>query len=256
MRYIGEEFRNALNDKRKLKIIYRRLTHFILAKHGGAENIPRIKHQDCIRSSTTRILFLIKKIEGAHLHSQIDNFPLKATPPKQMWCQLLETQLPQINSTQTFKFLHKLLLQNIYEIKHITLPNSIKQLLQEDFKHYYITPTKLIKQALDIAEQLFCHPKCNTTYLNPYTNHHPPSTLKEEYIIINHNIEPRTREPPIHPLIPPHSPQSKLPLNIKNNPVRYPIHSILNHKEIKTKDKYKITKNYQTFYVNEIYLTT
>ena len=45
----------------------------------------------------------------------------------------------------------------------------------------------------------------------------------------------------------PHPPQPKPSLNIKNNPIRYPIHSILDHKEIKTNDKYKITKKYQTF---------
>ena len=59
LRCIGEQLRNALNDKGRLDIIYRGLTHFILAKYGGAENIPKIKHQDCIESLTTRALFLI-----------------------------------------------------------------------------------------------------------------------------------------------------------------------------------------------------
>ena len=118
---------------------------------------------------------------------------------------------------------------------------------QEEFKHYYIILTKLIKQALDITEQLFCHPRCNPTCLNPCTNHHPPHTLKEDYITRDHNIEPRSREIPINPPMPLHPPQPKPLLNIKNNPIRYPIHSILDHKEIKTKDKYKITNKYQTF---------
>ena len=158
LRCIGEQLRNALNDKGRLGTIYRGLTHFILAKHGGAKNIPKIKHQDCIRSPTIRTLFLIKKARGAHLRSTMDNFPLKATSLEQMWCHLLATQLPQINPTQTLKFLHKLLLQNIYEIKHITLPNGTNLMTLEDFKHFYVTPTKIIKQALDIAEQLFYHP--------------------------------------------------------------------------------------------------
>ena len=67
LRCIGEQLQNALNDKGRLGIIYKGLTHFILAKHGGAANIPRIKHQDCIRSPTTRTLFLIKRAGGAHL---------------------------------------------------------------------------------------------------------------------------------------------------------------------------------------------
>ena len=151
LKCIGEQLQNTLNDKRRLGIIYRGLTHFILVKYGGAKKIPRIKHQDYIRSPTTRTLFLIKKARGAHLRSQIDKFPLKATPLEQIWCQLSKTQFPQINPTQTFKFLHKLLLQNIYEIKHITQPNGTNLMSHEEFKYYYITPTKLIKQALDIA---------------------------------------------------------------------------------------------------------
>ena len=193
-----------------------------------------------VRSSTTKTLFLIKKTRGAYRCSQIDNFPLKATPFEQIWCQLVEIQIPQFSPTQTFKFIHKLLLQNIYEINHITSLNGKNLMSQEDFKHYYVTPTKLIKQALDI-------PKCNPTCLNPCTNHHPPRTLKEEYITMDHNVESRTREIPTHPPTPPHPPQPKPSLNIKNNPIRYPIHSILNYKEIKTKNKHKITKKYQTF---------
>ena len=173
LRCIGEQLRNALNDKGRLGIIYRGLTHFILAKHGGAKNIPRIKHQDYIRSPTTRILFLIKKAGGAYLRSNIDNFPLQATPLEQMWCLLSTTHLPHINSPQTLKLLHKLLLHNIYEIKHLTLPNGINLMTLEDFKKFYSKPTKLIKQALDIAEQLFCHPRCKLVKrLATTTTHH------------------------------------------------------------------------------------
>ena len=247
LRCIGEQLQNALNDKGRLGIIYKGLTHFISAKHGGAENIPRIKHQDCIRSPTTRTLFLIKKTSETHLCSNIDNFPLKATPLEQIWCQLSITQLPQINPIQILKFLHKLLLQNIYEIKHIILPNGINLMSQEDFKFFYTKPKKLIKQAVDIAKQLFCHPRCNPNCRNPCNNHHPPRTLKKEYIILDHNIEPRIAESHTHPPMPPHPPQPLSSPNIKNNPIRHPIQSILNHKEIKTKDKYKITKKYQTF---------
>ena len=53
---------NALNDTRKLGIIYRGLTHFILAKYGGAQEIPRIKQHDCLRSPTTRTLYLMEAL--------------------------------------------------------------------------------------------------------------------------------------------------------------------------------------------------
>ena len=66
-----------------------------------------------------------------------------------------------------------------------------------------------------------------------------------------HNTSPQHRTKnhrnSYSPPTPPQPPQPLPPPNIKNNPVRYPIHSILDHKEIKTKDKYKITKEYQTF---------
>ena len=48
LRCIGQELRNVQNDKGELRIIYTGLTYFILAKHGGAANIPTIKHQHCI----------------------------------------------------------------------------------------------------------------------------------------------------------------------------------------------------------------
>ena len=46
LRCIGEQLQNPLNDKGRLGIIYRSLIHFILAKHGEAKNIPKIKYQD------------------------------------------------------------------------------------------------------------------------------------------------------------------------------------------------------------------
>ena len=125
---------------------------------------------------------------------------------------------------------------------------------QEKFKYYYITPTKLIKQALDIAEQLFCHPRYIPTCLNPCIHYHPPRTPKEDYITKDHNIEPGTREIPIHPPMPPHPPQPKPLLNIKNNPIRYPIHSILDHKKINI--NIRSPKNTRPSCINGIFPTT
>ena len=64
LKCIGEQLRNALNDSGRIGIIYRGLIQHILAKHGGAEDIQRIRPQDCIKSPTTRTLFLLKKKEG------------------------------------------------------------------------------------------------------------------------------------------------------------------------------------------------
>ena len=181
--------------------------------------MPRIKHHNCIRSSITKTLYLIKKASGAHFCSTIENFPLEATSLEKTWQSILTDLNPQINHIQSHKFIYKLLIHNIYNIKHLTLANGTNLMFHEDFKHYYTTPTKLIKQSLDMATQLYCHPSCNLNRPNPCPNHHPPCTLKQEYITIDHNIESRNRETPIHPSIPPHP---KTPLNIKKQPNKIP----------------------------------
>lgn len=48
LKIIGEQLQHSLNDKRRPKKIFICLTHYILAKHGDAFNIPRIKYHDCI----------------------------------------------------------------------------------------------------------------------------------------------------------------------------------------------------------------
>ena len=48
IRCIREQLQSALNDKGRLGKIYNGLTRYILAKHGGSQNIPRIKTYDCL----------------------------------------------------------------------------------------------------------------------------------------------------------------------------------------------------------------
>ena len=112
-----------------------------------------------------------------------------------------------------------------------------------DFKNYHYNPTKLIKSALNIAQQLFCHPSCppQCQQLCPY--HHPPRTLKDNYIIINHNILPRQPEPPVHPPNPPHPHQPPPPREVLKNPRQSPIHTIFDHKQQHYTDSNGITKN-------------
>ena len=76
---IGEQLINALNDTRRLGKIYNGLTTHILAKHGGALNLPRISRHDCIRSPITRTFFLLKTIGGIHLKSKLEKFLLLPT---------------------------------------------------------------------------------------------------------------------------------------------------------------------------------
>ena len=179
LRCIGEQLRYALNYTDILGKIYRGLTHYILAKHGGAQEIPRIKHQDCIRSPVTRIIYLIKKAGAAHLRCTLENYPLEATSLEKIWYQMATSLFPQMNPTQILKPIHKLLLHNIYDIKHLTLSNGTNMILHEDFEYYYTKPTKLIKQTLNTTTQLFCQLGCNLNRQNICPIHHPPRTLKQ-----------------------------------------------------------------------------
>ena len=61
LRCISEQLISALNDTGRLGIIYKGLTHHILAKYGGTEEIPRITHNDCTKSPITRTLYLMNK---------------------------------------------------------------------------------------------------------------------------------------------------------------------------------------------------
>ena len=119
-----------------------------------------------------------------------------------------------------------------------------------DFQTYYKTPTILIKSALHIAEQLFCQQSYNHNCPNQCNRHPQALILHEKYIINNSELLPRTPENFSHPPQPqqPQQPQQpNPPSNIKNDPIKFPIYKILNHKSNTTKDKYKITKHYHKY---------
>ncbi len=117
----------------------------------------------------------------------------------------------------------------------------------EDFKTYFKTPSKLEKSALQIAEQLFCYPRCTPNCLNNCVIHPLARTLKTKYVSNNQHIVVRT------PNNPPQAPNPQLqyhpnpPPHIINNPIRFGINIVLDHKINVSKDKYKITKNYNTY---------
>ena len=116
-----------------------------------------------------------------------------------------------------------------------------------EFKKYYRTPTKLEKNTLNTAEILFCQPSCTTNCPNTCTQHPPARTLKTQYISNNQNLTPRTSiNPPLpQALQTPHHPNP--PPNIIHHPQKYHISTILDHKTLTVKDKYKITKKYTTY---------
>ena len=162
LRCIEEQLRNALNDPGRLGTIYKGLIQHILAKYGGAEEIPRIKQNDCIRSPTTRTLFLLNKAGRIHLKSTNENFQLHMIELEREWRAQALTELPNLNLELSLKLLHKLLIHNIYTIKHITLLNGTKLMTPDDFKIYYKTPTKLEKMRSKYSKSIFLLSKLHT----------------------------------------------------------------------------------------------
>ena len=234
LRCIGEQLQNALNDKGRIGKIYTGLLQFILAKYGGSKEITRIKYHHCVRSPITRTLFLLKHKAGVHLKSTINNFLLTPSSLETAWMQEAQ-MLHGLNPNTSLKLLHKLLIHNITTLDQITMPNGTTLMNKDEFKIYHSTPSKLIQSALNIANQLFCHPPCNQCPL-PCQQHHPPRSLKNKYIIRNHNILPHTPTAPVHPpnLPIPHLPPP--PNNMLKDPRQFPIHKILDHKQKQSND--------------------
>jgi hypothetical protein len=243
---IGEQLRNALNDKGRLGKIYIGLTNYILAKHVSALKLSRIKQQDCIRSPTTRTLFLLKKVAYIHIESSLPNFSLLPTPLETIW-MLASMQQPQITQQRSLQLLNKLLIHHITDLAHITLPNGTHLMSIANFKTYHTTPTKLIQLALQLAAQLFCHPSCFLYCPNHCQNHHPPRILLPQFILQNHHIIPNNPQPLIQQPIPLHPNHPLPPKYILNKPLQFPIHIILNHKDKKHLDSHQVIKKYTTY---------
>ena len=220
LRCIGEQLQNALNDKGRLGKIYAGLLQFILAKYGGSQEITRIKYHHCVRSPITRTLFLFKHKAGVYLKSTINNFFLTPSPLETAWMQEAH-MLHSLNPSISLKFLHKLLVHNITTLYQITMPNGTTLMNPDEFKIYHSTPSKLIQSALNIANQQFCQPPCTQCPI-PCPSYLPPRSLKDKYILTNHNILPQPVIPPVHPphrRIPPLPP---LPKTCSKTLVNYP----------------------------------
>ena len=182
---------------------------------------------------------------GAYLKSIETDFHLNKTELEKEW--RTTTELPYLNPKLSLKLFHKFITLNIHSIKQISLPNGTNIMSPEEFKTYYKNPTKLDISALNIAAQLFCQSHCNQNCPTLCPIHILTRTLKTQYISDTREIHPRMTEGPIHP-IPPEQPQyPNPPIKIINNPSKFSIHTIISHSNKKTKDKYKITKNYDTY---------
>jgi hypothetical protein len=244
LRCIGENLRDALNDTGRLGIIFQGLTNYIFAKNGGAQNIPRITQQACVRSPITRTIFLLKHIAGTHIRNNKDGFILSPTPLETMWLTQAR-QRPNINIKLCHHLLNKLLIYHITSLSRITLPNGTHLMTHDDFTIYHTKPTKIIKSSLKLATQLFCQPICYQHCPQPCPNHFPPNTLLPQFIIPNHRIDPPqpTSQHPIHIIDRPPPPPSDIWIQLKH----LPIHSIIDHKQNTSKDQFTIIKKYHSY---------
>ena len=80
-----------------------------------------------------------------------------------------------LNPNTSFKLLHKLLVHNITTLDQIAMPNGTTLMNQDEFQIYHSTPSELIQNALNIANQLFRNPHCNQCpYHANNTTHQDP----------------------------------------------------------------------------------
>ena len=133
---------------------------------------------------------------------------------------------------------------------HPPTPAHIKNRIKKNYLNIQTitkNPTHMIKQALKITKELFFHPRCNENCQEPCQNNHPPRTLNTIICYIEHNIEPLNSEILKHPPTPSHLIRPPTLAHIKNNPIRYPIYSIIDHYIKLTKDIYKLIKKTHTY---------
>ena len=130
---IGKQLCNALNDPRRLGIIYIGLTNHILAKYGSFQCLPLLNKEACLHSSTTRILYLLKHNGLAHIQTDKITFPHNDTPLANIWFQK-KISHTNITTNLNHKYLHQLLLLNITTLEQITLPNRTTIMNEQEFQ--------------------------------------------------------------------------------------------------------------------------
>ena len=181
---IGEQLRARLKNTGQLGIIYQGLTNYIFAKHDGVQNIPRITPNACVCSPITCILFLLKHVARTHIRSTHPYFLLSPTPLETSWITQAHLH-DNITLLLYHHFLNKLLVCHITKLSQITLPNGTHLMTPIEFQIHHQKPTKIIKSALILASQLFCHPSCTPQCPRPCHAHLPHNTLVLQFITPN-----------------------------------------------------------------------
>ena len=155
--------------------------------------------------------------------------------------------IPTLTPKLSLKYLHKLILDNIFELKHITCPNGTHLMSNDEFKTHYNKPTKIHEIALEYVRKLFCEPICFTQCTHPCPTHMTPNTLRNKYKILNHDIHIRPQER--HTQLPPplSSEHPKPPPYILKDPTHFLIQTIKNDRPCAYTYKYEITKKYTSY---------
>ena len=100
---------------------------------------------------------LLKTASGAYSKSKMENVLLE---PISLEWMIQAHNLSKLIKPLFLKVLHKLFSYNTYKVKYVTLPNGTNFINKGEFKYYYDTLIKLIKQGPGIVQQQFCEPPC------------------------------------------------------------------------------------------------
>ena len=244
LRCIREQLIDALNDPRKLGIIYQRLTKFITAKIGGVQHISRITKQSCVQSPITHMLYLLKKVVGAHIRSINKDLPLQRTQLEELWFTQC-TNHPNITNKISLHFLNNLFLHHITNLCQLIRPNGNQLMNINEFTIHYGQPNKIIKNILKLAEKLFCHPTCEINCVQPCPHHQAPCTLLLQFHIPPHELPNHPQSNQAQNIIPP--PPRAPPPHIWGQLKNLPPNNILKHHYHNKINIYGTTKQYNTY---------
>ena len=181
LRCIGNQLKDALNDNGMLGNIYRGLTNYIFALHGGAEN-PKITIAACLRSPTTKTIYLLKSPGGLHIRSTLEMFPKDQTPLEVKWLQQRMLH-PYIKEKASLSNINKLYLLHITDITQLTQPCGTKLMSLKDLVLKFEETNISLKRIHKNLQIQFCESICTPQCPNNCTNHKSPLTLLPQFLL-------------------------------------------------------------------------
>lgn len=146
------------------------MRNYILAKIIGAQSIPYITKQTCVKSPIPCIIYLLKyatntHLQNTHLQNTQNDFPIIPISLEIAWFHLANNY-PHLLVDLSLQFFNKIPLCHITTLFQFTLPNDRTFMNINDFKLYYNKPTKLVE--VPFVEHTYSSitlsiPKCTST---------------------------------------------------------------------------------------------